>query len=221
MHRKSMVFGIGIGILVMVAVSFVTYIVQRAAHLNENANLVAMVHEQENNISFLEALAAENQGTIVDAYYVIDRARDIGMVFPAEIEPQVIVYTPESVEDEDVEEVYNSYDDIDEPDEPDLQEPDDDDQAEQQEIVDTNQPDTHVAVAQPDENMHPPFIISSGVTASEVSSFFEQGSIVESGDDFLQFLINNGYATSILAGSHAVPRGASFEEIVNIIVYGN
>ena len=36
MHRKSVFFGVGCGILLMVAISFVTYIVQRAAHINEN-----------------------------------------------------------------------------------------------------------------------------------------------------------------------------------------
>jgi len=203
MHKKSMFFGMGIGILAMVAVSFVTYIVQRTAHLNENTQLMAMVEELE---------AATPAGS-VDSYYVIDRARSIGMVFPDEIDPQIVLYFPDPIDGDEAEYVYNAGAGM----ESDIEPPEELDAQATPEPTSTPEPTPSPTALYNAVRM----TISPGLTATQAAVYFEQMGLVDSAEEFSQFLIDNGYQTSILAGYFEVPRGSTFQEIVNIIVYGN
>jgi len=203
MHKKSIFFGIGIGILAMVAITFVAYIVQRAAHVNENIRLVALLEAAET------APPGNNGEIAVDSYYVIDRARDMGMVFPNEIMPDATWhnegptggYTTENGA-YDAEYVYNP-------------------NAGYENNGGTNghHPDLPQQTTEAAQNAIG-MMISPGLTASEAAIYFEQMGLVDSADEFSQFLIEHSYATSIRAGYHIVPRGSSFEAIVDIIVYG-
>jgi len=49
MHKKSVIFGIGIGILAMVLVSLVAYNIQRASHRDEVARLLYALEYERNN----------------------------------------------------------------------------------------------------------------------------------------------------------------------------
>ena len=201
MHRRSMFFGMGVGILAMVAITFVAYTIQRTVYLNENNRLTAL----------LEAAEITPEPPPVDSNYVIDRARSLGMVFPDEVQMEVAAHL-ETVGDE-VQYVYNSYAGYGE----EYYEPYEEPYEEQPE-----------APADPDPTPAPPvtdylpwrMTIPEGITASQVAFEFGYMGVVENGDEFLRFLVDNGYSTSIQAGSFEVPRGASFQEIVNIIVYG-
>jgi hypothetical protein len=200
-----MFFGMGIGILAMVAISFVTYIVQRTVYLNEHARLAALLEEHE--------AAAANP---VDSLYVIDRARSLGMVFLDEIEPETVLHASNPIGDEYTDQVYNAYyayddgyEDYTEPDEPDVTPPEG--PAVQAMPQPTPEGTRQIWRA----------IIPDGITASHVASEFALRGLVDDADDFLQFLVDRGYQFSVLAGTHDVPRGASFEEIANIIVHGN
>ena len=206
MHKRSMFFGLGIGILAMVAISFVTYTVQRTSYLNEQARLIAMVEELE----------AAPVAVPVDTDYVVNRARGIGMVFPDEVEPEIIFYFPDSVyaDDED-EHAYSSnvsYSGVN-----DNASYEEAAQSETQ-VMPTPHPSSPALVYTP---THVGMLILPGLTASEAANYFEQMGLVDNANEFSQFLIDNGYSTSIQAGYHIVPRGASFWEIVDIIVYGN
>ena len=206
MHRRSMFFGMGVGILAMVAITFVAYTVQRTVYLNENTRLTAL----------LEAAEITPEPQSVDSYYVINRARNLGMVFPDEVQTEVAAHFPEPAVGDEVQYVYNSYADY--PEEyygPPYEEPYEEQPADPHP---TPEPTPEPLVA-----AYPPwsFTIREGVTASQVAFEFGYVGVVEDGDEFLRFLVDNSYSTSILAGSFEVPRGATFEEIVNIIVYGN
>jgi hypothetical protein len=201
MHKKSMFFGIGVGILVMVAVSFVTYTVQRASYLNEQARLMAMV----------EDLEARPQAAPVDTIYVVNRARDIGMVFPDEIEPEIVIYIPEPDEAQHLHNVNAGNGDYDDPVPPEEARP-------EAQVEPTPSPDSPALVYTP---THVGMLIRPGLTASEAAFYFEEMGLVDDANEFSQYLIDNGYSTSIRAGYHIVPRGVGFRDIVNIIVYGN
>jgi len=195
MHKKSVLFGMGIGILMMVAVTFVTYIVQRAAYLNENTRLMAMVDELE---------AAPVVGSPVDSEYIVIRARSIGMVFPDEVEPETVtVYVEQNGQQND-----NGYISNDLPDEP-----------EEQDYIPEQTPEPSPTATPVQQGWG--ITILSGITASEVASEFEYRGLVENGDEFLQFLIDRGYETRIQIGYFEVPLDANFDQIVNIIIYGN
>ena len=144
----------------------------------------------------------------VDYDYIIDRARDMGMVFRDEIEPEIIVQFVEPDEP-----AHNDDTTYAEPDEP-YDEP----------IEPTPQPTSTPASPAASEpfytQTHVGMFIRSGLTASQAAAYFENMGLVGSADEFSQYLIDNGYAHSIRAGHHIVPRGASFQDIVNIIVYG-
>ena len=206
MHKKSMLFGVGVGILSMVAISFVTYVVQRAAHFDENSRLMAMVEQHE----------AAPVANSVDADYIVDRARDIGMIFPDEAEPEVVLYTPDpdldfyDDENNEAEPVLDS-------DEGHIEDGDyNEDELEQPQTETESEP-----IEEPEPRSSWVFTITGGVTASQVALEFESRGLVDSADEFLQFLVNNGHTQSILAGQHEVPFGADFYEIVDIIIYGN
>ena len=211
MHKKSLFFGMGIGILAMVAISFFTYVVQRSAHLNAIDELRGRLEASE------MAYATPPEINPVDIYFIVDRARDLGMVFPDEIEPEIIYYflPPEEAANVD----YNGYDyDPADPDEPyeEVYEP----------YEEAYEPYVPYEAYEPYEPQQPTaryvsMNIRPGLTASEAAYYFELMGMVESALEFEQFLVERGYQTSVLAGHHIVPRGASFQEIVDIIVHGN
>ncbi|MCL2376856.1 MAG: hypothetical protein FWC76_05600 [Defluviitaleaceae bacterium] len=190
MHKRSVFFGVGIGILVMVVVAFGTYIVQRAAHTSETNRLVALLEEHYHIVP-----------SEVDYDYVIDRAREFGMVFPAEIE------TPVDVEPINAQNDQTDHETIDEPiaDEEPVEE-----LIEEPEPTPTPAPREYIRMT-----------ISAGISAARAAPYFEASGLVENAEDFLEFLINNGYEHSIRAGVFSIPEGASYHEIVNIIVHGN
>ena len=203
MHRRSMFFGMGIGILAMVAITFVAYTVQRTAYLNENTRLTAL----------LEAAEIAPEQRPVDSYYVIDRARSIGMVFPDEVQPETVLNFDEPIGGDEAQYVYNSYEDHTGYYEP---------YEEQPETPIEPEPEPEPTEALPIADYLPwRMTIPEGITASQVATEFGYRGVVENADEFLQFLIDNDYATSIQAGTFEVPRNASFQQIVNIIVYGH
>ena len=204
MHRRSMFFGMGVGILAMVAITFVAYTIQRTVYLNENNRLTAL----------LEAAEITPEPPPVDSNYVIDRARSLGMVFPDEVQMEVAAHFPETTGGDEVQYVYNSYDGYGE----EYYEPYEEPYEEQPETPADPDP---TPAPEEIENLQWRIIIPEGVTATQVAEEFGEKGVVGNTDEFLQFLIDNGYATQIQAGTFYLPGYASFEEIVNIIVYGN
>jgi len=169
MHKRSVFFGVGIGILVMVAIAFGTYMVQLATHASETARLVALLEEQGHIIP---------DG--VDSDYVLARARELGMVFPAEVEMITVVEHPATHDEQYVCDTES------------LGEPNMD---EELELTPAPVPRNYIRMT-----------ISAGISATHAVPYFEASGLVADAEDFLEFLISGGYQHSIRAGCFIYPR---------------
>ena len=201
MHRKSLFFGMGLGILCTVAIAFGAYAVQRRAFANEAALSLA-------------SPPLSDDADKIDPEYLVIRAREMGMVFPDEI----VLPDNSTVNN-------NGYC----PDEtPDALNANDND--EYNEHYENDYEDTNDAT-DPDETVgddvgeepyrYVQFTISPGASATEFAARAAEAGLVPNAEEFLSFLETQGYTHSIRAGVFYVPRGASFWDIVNIVVYGN
>ena len=202
MDKKSVIFGIGTGMLAMVLVSFGTYAIQRASHQNAYAALGEQLEE-----------ALEIANRPLDEDYLILRARQIGMWFPYEI-----ASTPDVPGDE--------YENADrepafEPDEPhETQEPEPPEPIEppeQPEPLATPEP-----IAQP---TMPPAPAGFAMVDIPVNSFGTQiahiladAGVVPNVGDFLDFLIFHEFDPRLMAGQFYLPLDGDFEDIVRRIL---
>lgn len=59
--------------------------------------------------------------------------------------------------------------------------------------------------------------IEPGMTVSEVSNYLIIANLIESREQFVNYLSENGYATNIQVGSFELHRDMSMEEVVNVI----
>lgn len=60
-------------------------------------------------------------------------------------------------------------------------------------------------------------VITSGMTSNRASDILQELGVVESGYDLNMFLYNNGYESKLKVGSFEIPKGASYQEIADII----
>lgn len=59
--------------------------------------------------------------------------------------------------------------------------------------------------------------ITKGMKAMDFAESMEELGMVEDGSDFRQYLIENGYASSLQVGDYVFQQGMSYEEIVAIV----
>lgn len=277
MHKKSVFFGIGIGILGMALVSFLAYAVQRSYYLDENARLLYLLGESlQNEPGFEGELGLDDE-------YIIGRAMEIGMVFYNEAENYLI--ETENYLNDDIDEFGNSvfdddngfvqegvngeYTHLQEDDaaglDEDLQEaleealheasqealeetpqetlasllpspqptqPSPQPQPQQLQPLGTAppqaqlQPQTQAPIVRPPVVIRPidggmAVNIPANATATEFAIAAQDAGVVANTMEFLEFLSRGGYTRRLVAGDFEIPLGASMEDIVGIIVYGN
>lgn len=63
--------------------------------------------------------------------------------------------------------------------------------------------------------------VESGMYSSDVSELLEEAKIIENSKEFSKFLSRNGYSTKLIAGSHKIPYGATYQEIAKILMDRN
>ena len=63
-------------------------------------------------------------------------------------------------------------------------------------------------------------VIPAGTVPRIICEELEKNGIIESASEFRQYLVDVGYATSIVAGEYDIPYGISYEEIYQILKAG-
>lgn len=63
-------------------------------------------------------------------------------------------------------------------------------------------------------------IIPAGTVPRIICNELEENGVVDSASQFRQYLVDVGYATSIVAGEYDIPYGATYEEIYQILKAG-
>jgi len=192
MHKKSVIFGIGIGVLAMVLVSLAAYAIQRGAHRDEVASLHEMLE--------YERAVVPPQPDVDD---LMNWARELGMVFAHEIleeqaepAPQADV-APEPEPDEEPEPIALAP-----PEEPSpIEAP-----------TPTNPPSPPVA-PQGSVWVHIPV----DVLATDIVNILGDAGVVENRGAFLVFLIDNNFDRAVMAGNFLMPVNGNFQEILDII----
>jgi len=183
MHKKSVFFGMGIGMVCMVLIAFAAYTVQRAANANEADFLTAYDPNYE----------AEDAGEDtfeLDHDFIVALAREMGMVFLDE------VYFPDPPQPEPEPEL-----------EPDPPQP-------EPEPEPTPEPE-------PDMRILRRFTIPVGANATQFARVLEEADVIDSAEEFLEFLQVHDYAHLIRAGTFHLYTGSDFWEIVDAVVHGN
>lgn len=61
------------------------------------------------------------------------------------------------------------------------------------------------------------FVVRGGLLSSSVAREMEEAGIIDSADEFDDFIEKNGYGKKIRAGKYSIPKGANFETIAKII----
>ncbi|MCL2235540.1 MAG: hypothetical protein FWB98_03740 [Defluviitaleaceae bacterium] len=183
--KARIIFGIGLGVALTVVVVFIAYIVQRNAHFT--------AFEEENYYLYGLLREARANGYVSDEI-VIDRARDLGMIFPNE------AGTPDVYEDfDDAPSDEETYDDAP------LEADDDEEPAEADEVA-----GEYVWVS-----------IPWGAHGNYIAVILQHHGVIDSADEFESFLITGGHSVSLMAGDFLLPIGGDFEEIVQMISVGN
>ena len=85
------------------------------------------------------------------------------------------------------------------------------------EIVEETTPDTTVVNTPASTGEIVTLVITSGMTSNRASDILQELGVVESGYDLNMFLYNNGYESKLRVGSFEIPKGASYQEIADII----
>ena len=85
------------------------------------------------------------------------------------------------------------------------------------EIVEETTPDTTVVNTPASTGETVTLVITSGMTSNRASDILQELGVVESGYDLNMFLYNNGYESKLRVGSFEIPKGASYQEIADII----
>jgi len=97
MTKKSLIFGIGVGILLMALISLGAYMIQRNSHRNNLADLRATLDATTDELIIALDTQAPQINIGLDDNVIITRARELGMIFADEIEMPIV---PESNEGE-------------------------------------------------------------------------------------------------------------------------
>ena len=187
--KARIVFGVGIGVALTVVVVFIAYIVQRNAYFTE--------FENENYYLYGLLQEARADGHVSEES-IISMARELGMIFPNEMEIDGdLVDDPadEQTEDGDTEETDGYYD---------------------EEPVEPAEPVANQPVAG-----HVWVNIPWGAYGHYIAVILQHHGVVDSAVAFENFLIAGGYSVSLMAGSFLLPIGGDFNEIVQIISIGN
>lgn len=85
------------------------------------------------------------------------------------------------------------------------------------EIPEETTPETTVVNTQESTGETVTLVITSGMTSNRASDILQELGVVESGYDLNMFLYNNGYESKLRVGSFEIPKGASYQEIADII----
>jgi len=201
MHRKSLFFGIGIGSLVAVMIVFVAYIIQRASYINEISRLEELLYNEPYQV--YAELHDED---------IILMARELGMIFfheidlPQETNPNTMTEEITEAEDEVRHHIEN---------------PEEIDEIE--EIEPPNPPVAPSPLPSPATAVPTGFrwvYIPEDLAASDIAAILGEAGIITNVGAFVQFLIDNGYTMTIMAGEFVLPVDGDFDVIVNQILAG-
>jgi len=184
-----MIFGIGIGICVSIAVLFVVYIVQRQAYFNRIDELNERIFQLENFILYGD----EDEGG-GSAPIIIQPSTT-----PAETTPATEYEDTTEAETEAATEAETEAETT----------------AQAQTVPETTTP-----------QLPPPSAlgvwvhIPANIAAYEIARILYDSGVVVDFNDFMNFLINNGFTTSLMAGNYLLPIDGDFEVIMRSILAG-
>ena len=234
-----MFFGVGIGILAMILITFIAYVIQRSAYINEAAGLQMLLQQALEDAANFE----------IETDDLVELARGIGMIFPDEYEIDAIE-SEENYEEQNMDFLENEdeqsdiFEEIEEPEELALIE------QETIQVIEppptppptpmptpqpTPEPTPTPSPALPPEIPETPELSEPTITepapegmawvdipvsanATDVSAILESEGIISSREEFLFFLIENGYTRRILDGRFSLPLDGDFEEIIRTIL---
>ncbi len=198
MHAKSLVFGLGTGIIICSVVLFLIYSFDLKKTAADSASAVAGESPKPSPLTDTEVaeLAAKigmvfptaQQPVALTSEEIIQQAERLGMVFPA-AEPDVKPVTEPVVEP-----VVEA-----------TPEPTPRPKPTPTPIPDQKFPDRTIVT------------ILSGSGAWAVAEKFYKLGIVENSEDFLNYLINQSATKKIMSGTYTIPVGATYEDIINMI----
>jgi len=219
MHKKSVVFGIGIGILAMVLVSLAAYNIQRASFREEIGRLLA---ELDN----------ETTPYMPDTETLINTARELGMVFEYEIEPEIIeIYIEIQPDNELFEEIEDEPDPPQPPPSPTpMPTPSPTPIATPTPPMPSPTPTpmpspTPIATPAPTPRTAPDGYVwvnipRDSMAATAVNILHEAG-VVTNRAELLLYITDNGLQSRVRAGDILLPLNVEFEEIIDEIIVGN
>lgn len=181
MHKRdkgSMIFGMGLGVVVTVAVIFVVYIIQRQSYINDNNHLRDMVSELYTQIYLLENAPAQ------------------------EISTTPPPTTPPTTPNEAIEAEPGT--ETNEPNEP--------------ETTPTTPAATTAEMAADGRvRVH----IPAGAFASDIAQMLYNAGVVTDLNAFINYLVDNNFTVSLMAGDFLLPLDGDFEAIMGQILAGN
>jgi len=196
MYKKSLLFGIGVGILVMALISFGAYVIQRGAFRNDIAELQGQLDDAAEWL-----LTQTPSNAPYPAYFsdddVLARARELGMVFADELKTDIEAENEADSENNNAE-YYSS----------------DDENGYDGENGEAN--DVHVEADQPDEFVRVYILLNT--SSADIAQLLQDSGVVANAATFAQFVIENGYDRRLRAGPHYLPINGDFYEIVDIIM---
>jgi len=186
--KRSMIFGVGVGICVSVAILFVVYIVQRHNHFNHINELNERIYELQN--LFLEDSAEREQEH--DA-------------------PNLLIPTTTA---QNIEQTQTNNEETTTP------------QHEETTTTPTAQTTAYTmpitqAASPPAEGDRVWVHIPTDIGAFEIAQILSGMGVVEDFTGFVDFLVDNDFTLSLMAGNFLLPLDGDFEVIMSFILAGD
>ena len=207
MHKKSIFFGVGIGVLAMVLISFGAYAFQRASFTRDIYDLRA---EAEGLEAVIETLEAALEAALEEARQNFEQFALGG----------------NGDDDEQGDEDEDNDEDGDEDEEDNDEDEDEDNLA----LEPPNPPQQPEAPEPPQQQVAPTqpaspegftlVYIPVNAFSTQIAQILAEAGVVSSANEFAAFLVDNHFDTRLMAGNWLLPINGDFNDIVQRILAG-